>query len=297
MMKTNDAPLAAGTGYSTLARARFGPGMLLQHDDLEQLNAYTRDLSRLMFGALFGCGVVCGLVVDARAAHCKVTVTVQGGLALDCHGDPIHVPRAQTLVLDDACIPDGTASIWVALCGTEQCCAPRATTCGDDDDAATVCTRERDGFELRLLASRPDCVCGAPEPAQGAAPGKRDDAGCRCADPEAPAHVDHYEGRCACDGDACIGCECDCVLLARLDRSGEGGNAVWTADHRVRRFVRPVLMRDPQVAREEAARRQRNVVAQAPGTAPAQGTAQGAAQNGAPAGAKRRTRDTADPQG
>jgi hypothetical protein len=27
----------------------------------------------------------------------------------------------------------------------------------------------------------------------------------------------------------------------------------WIADHRVRRFIRPVLMRDPQVALEEAA--------------------------------------------
>jgi hypothetical protein len=47
------------------------------------------------------------------------------------------------------------------------------------------------------------------------------------------------------------------VLLARLDESGDDpDHPAWTPDHRVRRFVRPVLMRDPQVEIEENARRQ-----------------------------------------
>ena len=41
-------------GISTLVRTKFGPGMLLQHEDLEQLNSYTRDLSRLMFRSFLG---------------------------------------------------------------------------------------------------------------------------------------------------------------------------------------------------------------------------------------------------
>ena len=68
--------------------------MLLQHEDLEQLNVYTRELNRLMFRSLFGCGVVCGLVVGTDVKCGKVNVTVGSGLALDCQGDPIYVPQA-----------------------------------------------------------------------------------------------------------------------------------------------------------------------------------------------------------
>jgi hypothetical protein len=64
MSKTNNQ-FGCAAGTSTLTRATFSPGMLLQHADLEQLNSYTRDLSRLLFKSLFGCGVICGLKVES----------------------------------------------------------------------------------------------------------------------------------------------------------------------------------------------------------------------------------------
>ena len=85
-MNANNQPLARARGTSTLVHAKFGPGMLLQHEDLEQLNIYTRELNRLMFRSLFGCGVVCGLVVGTDVKCGKVSVTVGSGLALDCQG-------------------------------------------------------------------------------------------------------------------------------------------------------------------------------------------------------------------
>ena len=53
------------TGSSTLVRPRFSPGLLLRDDDLKVGVDYTRELSRLMFRSLFGCGVICGLKVEA----------------------------------------------------------------------------------------------------------------------------------------------------------------------------------------------------------------------------------------
>lgn len=255
-MNRNNQPLVAAKGPSTLARARFGPGMLLQHDDLEQLNAYTRDLSRLMFSSLFGCGVVCGLVVGAKADCGKVTVTVAPGLALDCRGDPIHVPHTQNLVLDEDCDPDTPTPLWVVLCGTEKCCAPRTAMCAsDEDETASVCTRERDYFEIRIVRERPHCTCACPEPDPNDRTQALLDDACRCVNPEHACYEDHYAGTCGCDCDDCADCDCDCVLLARLDkRKDAAGQFVWAPDHRVRRFVRPVLMRDPQVWREERAR-------------------------------------------
>jgi len=46
-MNNTNEPVGIGKGLSTLERSRFGPGMLLHHEDLEQLNIYTRSLSRL----------------------------------------------------------------------------------------------------------------------------------------------------------------------------------------------------------------------------------------------------------
>ncbi len=254
-MNTNKQPLVVKKGPSTLARAKFGPGMLLQHDDLEQLNVYTRDLNRLMFRSLFGCGVVCGLVVGAKADCGKVTVTVGAGLALDCQGDPIHVPQAQGLVLDEECDPDIQTPLWVVLCGTEKCCAPRTSMCAsDEDESPSVCTRERDYFEIRIVRTRPGCTCGCPEPDPKDSTQALLNSKCKCVNPEHKCYVDHYAGTCGCDCEDCASCDCDCVLLARLVKGGDREHPVWTVDHRVRRFVRPVLVRDPQVWIEEEAR-------------------------------------------
>jgi hypothetical protein len=255
-MNANNQPLARAKGTSALVRAKFGPGMLLQHEDLEQLNIYTRELNRLMFRSLFGCGVVCGLVVGTEVKCGKVNVTVGGGLALDCQGDPIYVPQQQSIVLDEQCDPNIPTPLWVVLCGTEKCCSPRTSMCAsDEDESPSVCTREREYFEIHIVRTRPRCACSCPEPDPQLA--LLDDK-CKCVNPERNCYVDHYAGKCGSDCEDCAKCDCDCVLLARLDRTGDDPeHPVWTADHRVRRFVRPVLMRDPQVEIEEKARQQK----------------------------------------
>jgi hypothetical protein len=255
-MSKNNQPLVTETGPSTLGRAKFGPGMLLQHDDLEQLSTYTRDLNRLMFSSLFGCGVVCGLVVSATEDCHKVTVKVEGGLALDGQGDPIDVPKLQSVEIDEQCAGEIPPSLWVVLRGTEKCCAPRTALCGgDEDESASTCTRVRDYFEIRIEGSRPGCLCGGPEPDPKKPSKEPAEQPCGCADPGQPAQKDHYEGKGCCGCVNCANGGCDDVLLARLDRTLDGQNPVWKADHSVRRFVRPVLMRDPQAWAEQQDRK------------------------------------------
>ena len=250
-MATNNDIVIRVKGTSTLARAKFGPGMLLQHDDLEQLNVYPRELSRLMFRSLFGCGVVCGLVVEASDDCGVITVKVRSGLALDCQGDPIYVPKDAEVKFETRCYPQVKDQLWIALCGTTKCCSPRTAVCGsDDDDAPSACTRERDGYEIRVLLGKPECMCACFEDRKEGQP----DA-CLCVDPTDPCYADHYAGVCGCNCEDCGRCDCDCILLARLDRKKDDkdkdkNHSEWKADHRVRRFVRPVLMRDPQVAKE-----------------------------------------------
>src|ERR1044072_9995177 len=95
-MSGSDVTSASKKGDSGLTRARFGPGMLLQHEDLEYLGNYPRELSRLLFRSFFGCGVVCGLVVKAEEKCGKGHVTVGSGLALACSGAPNWLPQPQT---------------------------------------------------------------------------------------------------------------------------------------------------------------------------------------------------------
>ena len=255
-------------GKSTLERAKFGPGMLLRHDDLEQLTTYPRELSRLLFRSLFGCGVVCGLVVQPPEDKCdKIWVRVSSGLALDCAGNPIHVPKDSEPLSFDAKCPD--KPLWVILCGTITACSPRTSACAsDDEESSPAPSREKDGYEIRIVSKLPECICAclrepvtdpatnpAANPATGQPiePAKERAPRCPCVGPEHPCYADHYDGKCGCEGGKDCECCCDCVVLARLNKSEQGA---WEVTHKVRRFVRPVLMRDPQVEKEKEAEKQ-----------------------------------------
>ena len=244
-MNKTKTTIASKKDASTLVRAVFGPGMLLQSDDLEQLNAYTRDLSRLLFRSFFGCGVVCGLVVIVGPPDCgKQYVTVGAGLALDCSGDPIYVPVDEKFVLDENCDPNLPDPLWVVLCRTQKCCAPRTSMCTCDGDGATSeCTRERDCFEIRVVSILPECICGCSEKRL------KSDSFCKCVNPEDKCYEDHYAGKCGCSCEDGSSCDCTCVVLAKLCKQTDPQKP-WGVDHGVRRFIRPVLMRDPQVEAE-----------------------------------------------
>ena len=260
-MSANANVIEPVRGTSTLQRPRYSPGLLLRDDDLRVGVDYTRDLSRLLFSSLFGCGVVCGLVVTRKVSCQKLYVTIDSGVALNCEGDPIYVPKPVTVTIDPSCskVPD---TLWVKLCLTEKCCAPRSAVCScDDDEVANVCTREQFGYEISIVSENPKaCECEyhpLPKvPAPGATPDRfGSTAGpvplqnCWCANPCSACHKDHYAGKCSCD---C--CGADCIVLARLDRTDQTDSnelGTWEVNHSVRRFIRPVLMRDPQVWLEQ----------------------------------------------
>jgi hypothetical protein len=254
-------------GLSTLVRPRFGPGMLLQHDDLDLLTDYTRELNRLLFRSLFGCGVICGLEVNYKENCGLETITVDAGIGLVCSGDPVYVPRQQTVILDENCADITDKELWVVLCGTSKACSPRPSMCAsDDEEMGSSATRERDGFEIRVVPDRPKCACFCEPPkkkkettgtagtADGATSqdttkeGTRADP-CLCVNPEDPCYKDHYDGVCGCACEGGDGC-CDCIVLARLIKQDDDA-IKWKPDHSVRRFIRPVLMRDPAPPRDK----------------------------------------------
>ncbi|ELX08634.1 hypothetical protein Jab_2c06890 [Janthinobacterium sp. HH01] len=273
---------------STLVRPQYSPGLLLNDDDLSQAVDYTRDLNRMLFRALLGCGVVCGLVVKAvkSTGTCgALQVSVDPGLALDCHGDPLHLPGTCTVNIDPCVVL--SSPLWVMARRYDKHCAPRGTECSPCDDATTVCTRIRDSIEIAVVNALPGCSCGCTEAApatsaetdatkdgaSGAAKTKPAAAAAGATDgggkskaaaatpaptpgssgqpaassPDDPCYKDHYAGTCAV---CCNDCACEWVLLARLTSSTDGS---WKPDHSVRRFIRPLLLADPQPALDKAA--------------------------------------------
>lgn len=257
-------------GTSQLIRPQYSEGLLLHDDDLTAGVDYTRGLSRLLFRTLFGCGVLCGLTISAKENCGKLCITVLEGIALDCLGDPVQVPSPQSIPVDLTCGEPINDSLWVLLRRIDKHCAPRTTVCSpEDDDQASVCTRVRDGFEIRVVIELPPCVCGCIEERGQSAredaniqanPRRRrattdksgDSHDCLCADPKLKCYDKHYNDP-GCSGSCSPDCNCEWILLARIEKvaTKEDNHYEWQSDHKVRRFVRPVLMRDPQAAIDE----------------------------------------------
>lgn len=249
-------------GIATLLRPRFSAGLLLEDEDLTAAVDYTRNMMRLMLRSLFGCGVVCGLDVSAELA-CqgrKVSVTVKRGVAIDCLGNPIEVPKPTTFELDMDCKPL-PPKIWVTVCYAEKCCRPRDISCSSEDEGQIVRTRSQEGYEIKVYSERPRCVCscelGSPvdevdddDDCCGGSAIKKEDASTPANELKAKCdcYTDHYNGKCECD------CGCSCVLIATVDTTklpGDNGECIertvdtdgqlLCVDATVRRRIRPLL--------------------------------------------------------
>lgn len=205
-------------GDGNLVRPRFSPGLLLEDEDLTLTVDYMRNMTRLLFRSLFGCGVLCGFKVEV-AENCKVLcLRICKGVALNCTGDPIEVPEKQTLTLDLSCLPPfpPEKTLWVLVRRGEKQCVQRDVLCAhDDSDAGAVSTRVRDQFVLEI-AETPEGTCHAP---------RADD-----------------EGACACD---CCGEKVVLALIHTIKKDPATEIVTAQVDHGVRRFVRPSLVTDP----------------------------------------------------
>jgi hypothetical protein len=235
---TSTEALKTAEGRGSLVRPRFTPGLLLLDEDLTAGVDYTRELSRLLFRNLFGCGVICGLKVTGQEATGRcLTVAVDCGIALDCAGDPVQVQQPQSLTIVATCDKTLPAAVWVALRRREHDCMPRELACPPEAGGQNaVKTRTIDCYEIAVLDHRPDNACGCPErtPTTGTsgqqtpsttgavgAPANTPPstaAGTHAAAGPAPAaggtdcYADHRNGVCACN--CCMGSEW--LLLAKL---------------------------------------------------------------------------------
>jgi hypothetical protein len=164
---TKTAALITAEGRGSLVWPRFTPGLLLLDEDLTAGVDYTRELSRLLFRNLFGCGVICGLRVTGQEATGRcLTVAVDCGLALDCIGDPVQVRQPQSLTIMATCEKTLPSEVWVALRRCEHDCMPRELACPPEAGGlSSAKTRAIDCYEIAVLDHRPAKACGCPEAA------------------------------------------------------------------------------------------------------------------------------------
>jgi len=268
---SNEKPIAAIQGTGTLVQPLFSRGLLLEDDDLTAGVTYTRDLVRLMFRSLFGCGVICGLEVTA-APDChnsRIKVTVTKGLGLDCFGNPIEVRRDETLTYDPECKPFAQ-KLWVLACYREKPCRPKDASCAVDEESEVVQTRAHGGYELTLVTARPKCACSCepPEVVSGSSDdccgdaadddneNEHDEDDDNDNDNDASAYCEcyrkHYEFKCDCD------CGCKCIVIGKIDvvLSGEELKDA-PVDSSVVRHIRPALIGYEKC--REASRAQRSL--------------------------------------
>ena len=155
---TKTAALITAEGRGSLVWPRFTPGLLLLDEDLTAGVDYTRELSRLLFRNLFGCGVICGLTVTGKEATGRcLTVDVDCGLALDCIGDPVQVRQPQSLTIMATCDKTLPSAVWVVLRRREHDCMPRELACPPEAGVQSLAkTRTIDAYEIAVLDHRPE---------------------------------------------------------------------------------------------------------------------------------------------
>jgi hypothetical protein len=268
----------ATTVTGLIERPLYAPGLILQDSDLTAAVDYTRDLNRLLFRTLFGCGVLCGLGVSIRE-DCGLAVTIAPGVALDGCGDPLHLPGPATVKLDER---DGVLSavgtkdaprrteFWIVACGKERRCAPRSLVCDDSLDDIRQATRARAATEISVTFDPPECACAFDRddlkrdtaarnelamrllPAEDATtPAGKVDSVKRVGQPQTVVTdrllsqaAGHDSADCPPDCGCGSACDCGCCVLLGWARWTEGKG--WVVLHRgVRRFVRPQLIEDP----------------------------------------------------
>ena len=263
----------AGQFTGRLERPSYAFGLILEDTDLTAAVDYTRSLSRLLFGSLLGCGVICGLTVDVDM-DCGLTVNVRPGLGLDGCGDPVHLTQTAQFKLgrrdgvpetpDERKAGPRVRDFWVIACAGEKRCEPRALMCDEDSlDGAKAATRLRSTVAIEIVSKAPDCVCGCATGASATWPEDQEGLDGRArallrpnpdGGGEYECHEDHERrvecaDDCGCGGGGCS-CGC-CIVLAWIhwvpaNSIGKDNPAGWVVLHNgVRRFIRPKLLSDP----------------------------------------------------
>lgn len=137
----------------------FTDGMVVTAGDLDRAMHYPVELFQALFGAYFGCGVVCGYAVErypARDDNCddKWCVVIHPGTALDCAMHPLKICDCVKLCLEpDPCFcGEFPTQLCIAI---RRCTAPEGPrddveACDSDSKSGKVYRRSREYVEIKV---------------------------------------------------------------------------------------------------------------------------------------------------
>ena len=138
-----------------MIRVRYFTGQLLGAGDFETEQRYVVERLQRRNRWLHGWGVVGGLQVSVRPGE----IVVAAGLALDCAGNEIEVPRPTAWAL-----PATGKTAYLTLAFAERPVQPVAVPAGPspDDDAGAEYSRVEEGWVLAYAPEDPSRAHAAP---------------------------------------------------------------------------------------------------------------------------------------
>jgi len=167
--------------YSELRRLRYFHGMLLDDKDFNAEQDYHTNKRRFLNRTLHGSGVVCGLDVNGEPKGRSIQIT--SGLALDCSGNEIWVPRPIPIDLaailpckeksnqlecdEPAAGDDKVTSYWIGIRFDEKPSNPVSVylPSGSCEERTCENSRWKEGFCIELLKECPKKT--SPKPSLG----------------------------------------------------------------------------------------------------------------------------------
>lgn len=198
----------------------FTDGMVITADDLSTAMVYPLDMMRALNRAYFGCGIVCGLSVEAGAS--TGVFTLKPGLALDCAGYPVQVPRDTPVdVAADPCETSDTGNYYLAISRTTIAEKPR------DDTEICESTKAPKVAYSRLSEATRICLFAT------------DNLPNKCCDPNAAAGLNTSTCDCLkqCTEDECYPDE-SWIVVARINIDDEDN--ITLVDDFTPRYVKPI---------------------------------------------------------
>lgn len=174
----------------TLRRPHFSPRQLVTADDLNAGVSYLVERSRRHNRYLHGCGIVCGLQLDASMALNQDTLdlSISAGAAIGPHGDMITVPARPSLLFnaimtgEDSYISVSTLIATLLAGGQDEFelhlllrhtggppddLRPEFPDLCRDGSGALLPTRLTEGYALALATTLPPDCAAADPPACG----------------------------------------------------------------------------------------------------------------------------------
>lgn len=130
--------MATGQNQDGFSRPKYFTGQVLSAEDFQAEQEYQNGKRKLLNRCLFGIRIACGLAVKIG----KRTVRVQPGVALDCAGNEIYVPKAERIEL-----PDKNGVYYLSIRYTETD-AGMVPFVNGEISGETAPTRTQEGYEL-----------------------------------------------------------------------------------------------------------------------------------------------------